>query len=117
MTEDWEQVTPFLQDMQHCTDDDYFNPQEVSVKALFGFGAYFFQCSFCSFFHLQFFLIVALISKMLNIQLLWNFIETSNHSIDKCSNSMQSWRVEWGTHSKHKIEFKKKLIKHINSHH
>lgn len=30
MNEDWEQVTPFLQDMQHCADDDYFNPQEVS---------------------------------------------------------------------------------------
>lgn len=31
MNEDWEQVTPFLQEMQHCTDDDYFNPQEVSA--------------------------------------------------------------------------------------
>lgn len=27
---DWEQVTPFLQEMQHCNDDDYFHPQEVS---------------------------------------------------------------------------------------
>lgn len=32
MNEDWEQVTPFLQEMQHCTDDDYFNPQEVSAN-------------------------------------------------------------------------------------
>lgn len=31
MNEDWEQVTPFLQDMQQCSDDDYFNPQEVSL--------------------------------------------------------------------------------------
>lgn len=31
MNEDWEQVTPFLQEMQHCTDEDYFNPQEVSA--------------------------------------------------------------------------------------
>lgn len=30
MNEDWEQVTPFLQDMQHCAEEDYFNPQEVS---------------------------------------------------------------------------------------
>lgn len=53
MTEDWEQVTPFLQDMQHCTDDDYFSPQEVSVKALFGFGV--FSIVFALFFHLHFF--------------------------------------------------------------
>lgn len=32
MNEDWEQVSPFLQDMQHQCDDDYFNPQEVCVK-------------------------------------------------------------------------------------
>lgn len=32
MNEDWEQVTPFLQEMQHCADDDYFNPQEVSAE-------------------------------------------------------------------------------------
>lgn len=32
MNEDWEQVTPFLQDIQHCADDDYFNPQEVSAE-------------------------------------------------------------------------------------
>lgn len=31
MNEDWEQVTPFLNDMQHCTQDDYFNPQEVCM--------------------------------------------------------------------------------------
>lgn len=31
MNEDWEQVTPFLNEVQqHCTQDDYFNPQEVS---------------------------------------------------------------------------------------
>lgn len=30
MNEDWEQVTPFLHEMQHCPDDDYFNAQEVS---------------------------------------------------------------------------------------
>lgn len=30
MNEDWEQVTPYLQDMQHCAEDDYFNPHEVS---------------------------------------------------------------------------------------
>lgn len=30
MSEDWEQVTPFLQEMQHCTDNDYFNTQEVN---------------------------------------------------------------------------------------
>lgn len=30
MNEDWEQVTPFLHDMQHCAEEDYFNPQEVS---------------------------------------------------------------------------------------
>lgn len=32
MNEDWEQVTPFLNEMQHCTQDDYFNPHEVSVS-------------------------------------------------------------------------------------
>lgn len=34
MNEDWEQVTPFLQDMQHCAEEDYFNPQEVSEQTL-----------------------------------------------------------------------------------
>lgn len=53
MTEDWEQVTPFLQDMQHCADDDYFSPQEVSVESTM-FGAWFVFvfviCLFCCIF-------------------------------------------------------------------
>lgn len=36
MNEDWEQVSPFLQDMQqHCGEEDFFNPQEVCKNILF----------------------------------------------------------------------------------
>lgn len=46
MNEDWEQVTPYLQDMQHCGEEDFFSPHEVhslrwkNIQLLFVYHEY-----------------------------------------------------------------------------